>query len=50
MKIWIVCDNNDIPSIRIFESLKKAEKHVDKYNDYKKDDCWIFDENGSEIE
>lgn len=48
--VWIVCDNNNTPSIRVFDSLEKAQKHVDKYDGLASEDCWIFDRNGSEIE
>jgi len=50
MKVWIVCDNNAISTIKVFESLGKAQKYVNQYTGYKKDDCWIFNSNGSEIE
>jgi len=50
MKIWIVCDNNEVPSIRVFENLEKAQKFVDRYDGLASEDCWIFNENGTEIE
>ena len=49
MKIWIVCDNNVKSTIIAFETLEKAQKYVDKYDGCAAEDCWIFDENGSEI-
>lgn len=49
MKIWIVCDNNVQPTIILFESLEKAQKYVDKYDDFKSEDCWVFDESGTEV-
>lgn len=50
MKVWIVCDNNVDPSIILFDSLEKAQKRVDIYTGFELNDCWIFDENGSEVE
>ena len=50
MKVWIVCDNNNTPSIIPFESLEKAQIHVDQYDGLESEDCWIFNENGSEVD
>jgi len=52
MKVWIVCDNNSNPTIRVFESLEKAQKYLDQYNDSPilKADCWIFDKTGTKVE
>ena len=55
MKIWIVCDNNADETIILFKTLEKAQKYVsENYEgwgglEFKTDDCWIFDENGTEV-
>jgi len=49
MKVWIVCDNNVASTIIVFTSLKKAQKYVNQYKDFEKNDCWIFDRNGTKV-
>jgi len=50
MKVWIVCDNNETPSIRVFENLEKAQKFIDKYDGLVLENCWTFDKNGTKVE
>ena len=49
MKIWIVCDNNQFDSIIVYDSLEKAKNHKDQYDGIEFEDCWIFDEEGTEV-
>lgn len=49
MKIWIVCDNNNNPSSIAYDSLEKAQKHVDRYKGPTSEDCWILDMEGSDV-
>lgn len=49
MKIWIVCDNNNIPSIVVYDSLEKAQAHTNRYDGLGSEDCWIFNKEGSEV-
>ena len=54
MKVWIVCDNNRNKSgnpIIPFSSLELAQRYQEQYeyDPIKAVDCWIYDEEGTEV-
>jgi len=50
MKVWIVTDNTDTENpLHLFDSKKKAEKYVEEYEGKFPDDCWIYDDEGTEV-
>ena len=50
MKVWIICDNNNEDETIIpFSSLELAQKYQEQYSGLAGEDCWLFNEEGTEV-
>ena len=50
MQVWVVCDNNNTTkSILVFKTLALAQEYMSQYTGIALEDCWIFDENGTDV-